>query len=836
MRFYTILSPKSDDYTCYSIYFHNFRGIKPLQMKRKLLFLLLLTHLVANAQHAFKHLTVNDGLQNNQIRQIVEMPNGQIFVMTEDVFSLFNGRNFVQQVCNMDSVRPLPSFGGHSHQWQGDTLLWLKDFHSLYMYDVRSKRFRYDCMMESNPVVSRFVTEKGDSMVQAKVKELDHLRTFVDTLTANTTIENNWLQAYLRDRQGGQWFGLRENGILYYPPARPQAHVITPADDVIRRMAQLNDREIIMAGNKGIYIFDCNLQSITKTIAEGLINCSDMAIDSKERIWISTQQGLYLYDHANGTLDNFNTDNTIGFESPFMRFARPLDDGRILVCSVIHTLGYLHPEERRFEQLNTAIPELNNYRTMITACQLRENNKVGVFTQNGAFVLNISANEIAPMEAVAPVTQYSKKHNCVHRDRTGRIWIGTQNGLLLMNGDSIRRLTRTDGLTNTGIQSIAEDADGRIWVATSLGINRITANGNSLQIFPLGKADGIPQIDLIERGACIMSNGQAYFAMQKGLVTFNVRDFNTPNTTATVHIVGLRVMGKENNGNAPLELDYRNNYIEVDFSALNYATPDHTRYRYRLKGLDAEWLYDNEGKGLASARYNALPPGKYTFEAQASIGGNAWGEVTTLSFTINPPIWLTWWAKTLYAIASIAILFAISTVYFRKRKAKLEKENEEKINRLFELRENAHRNFASTVNVEADKIGINIEEEKLVSRIIRAIGENMDNADYTVDKLAADIGMSRASLYSKTQNLLGITPNDFMRNVRLKHAARLLEETDTPVSQISLMVGFQTSRYFSQRFKEMFGVTPSEYRGNTPVSRTVKPTSEQLLQNANQAK
>ena len=166
----------------------------------------------------------------------------------------------------------------------------------------------------------------------------------------------------------------------------------------------------------------------------------------------------------------------------------------------------------------------------------------------------------------------------------------------------------------------------------------------------------------------------------------------------------------------------------------------------------------------------------------------------------------------------------------------MERDNEEKVNRLFELREAAHRSFASAANVEADKIGINIEEEKLVSRIIRAIGENMDNADYTVDKLAADIGMSRASLYSKTQNLLGITPNDFMRNVRLKHAARLLEETDTPVSQISLMVGFQTSRYFSQRFKEMFGVTPSEYRGNTPVSQSTKTTSEQLLQNANLAK
>jgi len=65
--------------------------------------------------------------------------------------------------------------------------------------------------------------------------------------------------------------------------------------------------------------------------------------------------------------------------------------------------------------------------------------------------------------------------------------------------------------------------------------------------------------------------------------------------------------------------------------------------------------------------------------------------------------------------------------------------------------------------------------------------------------------------------MLGITPNEFLRNVRLKHAARLLAETGEPVNQISLMVGFQTPRYFSQCFRQMFGVTPSEYRSGNAV-------------------
>jgi AraC-like DNA-binding protein len=90
-----------------------------------------------------------------------------------------------------------------------------------------------------------------------------------------------------------------------------------------------------------------------------------------------------------------------------------------------------------------------------------------------------------------------------------------------------------------------------------------------------------------------------------------------------------------------------------------------------------------------------------------------------------------------------------------------------------------------------------------------------------------EIKMSRANLYKKMQSILGITPNDFIRNVRLKKAAQLLADTKTPVNQITLMVGFQTPRYFSQCFKKMFGLTPVEYRegrkegkhtGNSPMT------------------
>ena len=175
----------------------------------------------------------------------------------------------------------------------------------------------------------------------------------------------------------------------------------------------------------------------------------------------------------------------------------------------------------------------------------------------------------------------------------------------------------------------------------------------------------------------------------------------------------------------------------------------------------------------------------------------------------------------------VAVLLA-GHLYLKRRKSQLEQKNDERVNRLFELRDKARHQFAQAAKIDPEKISANKEEEELVEKMLKAIEKNMDNIDYTVDDMASDIAMSRASIYKKTQQMLGITPNEFLRNVRLKHAAHLLDETNEPVNRISLMVGFQTSRYFSQCFRQMFGMTPSEYRSHKN-GNTADITSMQMI-------
>ena len=75
--------------------------------------------------------------------------------------------------------------------------------------------------------------------------------------------------------------------------------------------------------------------------------------------------------------------------------------------------------------------------------------------------------------------------------------------------------------------------------------------------------------------------------------------------------------------------------------------------------------------------------------------------------------------------------------------------------------------------------------------------------------------MSRSPFYKRLKNLSGLSPNEFIRMVRMKHAVQLLTKSDKNISEIAYEVGFSSPKYFRLCFKEQFGVTPSEF-GKAP--------------------
>lgn len=102
--------------------------------------------------------------------------------------------------------------------------------------------------------------------------------------------------------------------------------------------------------------------------------------------------------------------------------------------------------------------------------------------------------------------------------------------------------------------------------------------------------------------------------------------------------------------------------------------------------------------------------------------------------------------------------------------------------------------------------------EMLMERIVNCVHEHLSDPEYNIETLADEIGLSRAHLHRKMKEMTGIATGKFIRDMRMKEAAHLLELGTINISQIAYRVGFNDHNHFSQVFKRYYGVSPKEYR------------------------
>ena len=106
---------------------------------------------------------------------------------------------------------------------------------------------------------------------------------------------------------------------------------------------------------------------------------------------------------------------------------------------------------------------------------------------------------------------------------------------------------------------------------------------------------------------------------------------------------------------------------------------------------------------------------------------------------------------------------------------------------------------------------ISEKDEKLMREITEAIEDNLIDSDFNVTRLQETVGIGQKLLYRKIKLITGVTPVEYIRNIRMEKAARLLREGRFSISEVMYMVGFTKSGYFSKCFQEAFGMTPSAY-------------------------
>ena len=135
-----------------------------------------------------------------------------------------------------------------------------------------------------------------------------------------------------------------------------------------------------------------------------------------------------------------------------------------------------------------------------------------------------------------------------------------------------------------------------------------------------------------------------------------------------------------------------------------------------------------------------------------------------------------------------------------------------RISGLLQNRKKTIKTLKESIDIMPDKLNIGKADKEFLNKINELIEENIKNADYGVEELGNDLGMSRATFYRKFTALTGQSTVEFIRTFRLKRAAKLLQEGNLNISEVSYETGFSTPSYFRKCFKKHFNVTPKEFQ------------------------
>ena len=149
---------------------------------------------------------------------------------------------------------------------------------------------------------------------------------------------------------------------------------------------------------------------------------------------------------------------------------------------------------------------------------------------------------------------------------------------------------------------------------------------------------------------------------------------------------------------------------------------------------------------------------------------------------------------------------------------------EAQIENLIENLNKLRKNFTRNPLIGSSTIARNKTDEKFLDKLNDVITRNLDKENFNVDNLADEVNMSRTSLHRKLKDISGLTPGDFIRLVRLKKAAELLQHGEYRINEICILVGIHSQSYFTKSFQKQFGMLPKDFaRNNAVLQDTTRP-------------
>lgn len=455
-----------------------------------------------------------------------------------------------------------------------------------------------------------------------------------------------------------------------------------------------------------------------------LTNIHAILADSREKVWISNDNGVFCYDaymekgvvdepllgtpFANLNVISFYEDNKgfiwMGtFDKGVIRFdpqnkeAKLFDESSGLInTSVLSIDG--NRDEVWFATLGgvskcsfsgAAVGDISNFVSFSEENGLGNNFIYKVFIdskkriwfgtdghglsclKNGKFI-NYSEREGLKSRIIYSITE----------DPYGNIWISSAtDGIYRFDGTTFRNFSVAQGLSEINVAAIRTDRKGNIVIVHKKGVD--VMDPSNYQVVSFSNEMGISNIDPDINSAAVDSKGTVWIGTQKGIIKIAL-DARVGSRKPVLLLNNVFCFLEKVDSVAGNKFSYDRNHISFDFAGIWYADPQKLSYQYKLTGYNNEWITTRD----RFITYPNLRPGDYEFMVRASINGN-FIDAPTISypFRISFPLWQRPWFLILSAVILISLFYWYLTARDKRIKS-LQAIQKEKIESQYEILKN----------------------------------------------------------------------------------------------------------------------------------------------------
>lgn len=528
----------------------------------------------------------------------------------------------------------------------------------------------------------------------------------------NSTLANNSVDIIMKDRGGNMWLGVFSGGIDLYKKNKSNfvhykhsSRANSLSNDFVLSLYEDKDYNIwVGTDGGGLNMFNLKSNSFTvykhnpsdKNSISG-DNILDIKPDDQNNLWIGTWgNGVNVLNAKTRKFKSFKHDpanpNSLSGDNIYAIAQTP--DKKIWLGTFGDGLNQYQPETNtflHFKNVEKDPASLASDRINSLLSDSKGNLWIGT-DDAGLNLFNPKTNSFVRFPH--DDTKNSVSSNTILdllEDHLGNIWICTLSGLNRFD-PATRHFTSfktKDGLPNDYTQAILEDDKGHLWVSTNNGISMYDPKSNKFKNFTT--EDGLQGDEFKQHAALKSTTGAFYFGGVNGFNSFFPDHiiqaaYNPPLVFTNFEIFNRSVeVAKNSNDPSPLKKDisetrsitlsHDQSVISIEYASLDYLSPGKKNYAYLLEGFDKAWNYVGDKN---TAVYTNIPPGSYTFKVKSQSSSGVWSQkVLSLTLTIVPPFWLTWWFQTLAGVFVLTCIYGIYRYRVHniiKQKVKLEQE------------------------------------------------------------------------------------------------------------------------------------------------------------------